>query len=114
MLTSRTGLADRVSFQQGDALAMPFADGSFDVVWTQHAAMNIADKARLYAEIHRVLRPGGRLALNDILAGPDVDGLHYPVPWASSAELSFLIPPAALRELLASVGFRQRAWRDCT
>ncbi|WP_119460978.1 methyltransferase domain-containing protein [Rhodospirillaceae bacterium SYSU D60014] len=114
MLTARTGLADRVSFRQGDALAMPFADGDFDVVWTQHAAMNIADKARLYAESHRVLRPGGRLALNDVLAGPKVDGLHFPVPWASSAELSFLIPPDALRDLLTSAGFRQCAWRDCT
>ncbi len=46
---------------------MPFADASFDVVWTQHASMNIADKDRLYAEMHRVLGPGRRLALYDIL-----------------------------------------------
>ena len=47
-LTAWTHLADQVSFVCGNALAMPFPDGSFDVVWTQHASMNIADKAGLY------------------------------------------------------------------
>ena len=53
-----------MSFQQGDALAIPLADKSFPRVWTQHSSMNIADKQQLYREIHRVLRPGGRLALS--------------------------------------------------
>ena len=47
-LTAWTNLEDQVSFVCGNALAMPFPDGTFDVVWTQHASMNIADKARLY------------------------------------------------------------------
>ena len=51
MLAERTGLADRVEYRQGDALAMPFADQSFDVVWSQNVVMNIADRDRLYAEI---------------------------------------------------------------
>ena len=68
-LTERAGLADLVEFQQGNALDLPFADNRFDVVWTQHASMNIADKAGLYAQIHRVLRPGGRLALHDATLG---------------------------------------------
>jgi ubiquinone/menaquinone biosynthesis C-methylase UbiE len=59
MLTTRVGLSDRVTFRQRDALHLPFAPGSFDVVWTQYALMNIADKARLVQEAHRVLRPGG-------------------------------------------------------
>jgi SAM-dependent methyltransferase len=69
-LTSWTSLEDKVSFECASALAMPFADGSFDVAWTQHASMNIEDKARLYQEMARVVRVGGRLAFFDVLAGP--------------------------------------------
>ena len=60
LLTARTGLADLVEFRHGSALAMPFADGAFDLVWMQNVGMHIADKGRLYAEIARVLRPAGR------------------------------------------------------
>ena len=60
MLTARLGLEDRVTHQVGNALDLPFDDGAFDILWTQNSGMNIADKARLYAGFHRVLRPGGR------------------------------------------------------
>jgi SAM-dependent methyltransferase len=59
-LTRRCGLAERVRFEPGDALAMPFADASFDGATLIHVGMNIADKATLFAEARRVLRPGGR------------------------------------------------------
>ena len=91
MLTARTGLADLVCFRQGNALKMPYPGAGFDVAWTQHSSMNIADKERLYAEIQRVLRPGGRLALHEILAGP-VSPIHFPVPWARDPDLSHLRP----------------------
>src|SRR5712691_1219983 len=55
MLAQRTGLADKVDYRVGNALAMPFADASFDVIWSQNVAMNIAERDRLYAEIHRAL-----------------------------------------------------------
>src|SRR5689334_10542988 len=70
-LTAWTHLSDRVAFVGASALAMPFADGSFDLVWTQHASMNIPDKDGLYREIARVVRPGGRFGFFDILAGPN-------------------------------------------
>ncbi len=113
MLTARTGLSERVSFQHGNALAMPFADGSFDAVWTQQATMNIEDKARLYAEIHRVLRPGGRYALQEVMAGP-VQPIHFPVAWAYDATISFLRPPEAVRALLKEAGFIEVVWVDVT
>src|SRR3954470_16675520 len=47
MLTARTGLGQQVRFEHGSALELPFAAASFDVVWTQHSSMNVADKERL-------------------------------------------------------------------
>jgi ubiquinone/menaquinone biosynthesis C-methylase UbiE len=112
-LTARVGLADRVAFRHGDATAMPFADAAFDAVWTQHSSMNIADKAALYREVYRVVRPGGRLALHEIMAGP-ARPIHFPVPWARDPAISFLRPPAEVRALLAATGFREVAWADVT
>jgi MPBQ/MSBQ methyltransferase len=113
MLTTRTGLGDLVSFRYASALDMPHPDASFDAVWVQHSSMNIADKERVYAEIHRVLRPGGHLALHEIMAGP-VAPIHFPVPWARGPEISFLRPPEEVRALIVSIGFDESAWVDDT
>ena len=59
-----------MSHEVGNALALPFDGGTFDVVWTQNSGMNIAEKERLYAGFHRVLRPGGLLAIQEPMAGP--------------------------------------------
>src|SRR5690606_31572749 len=112
-LTARLGLADRVTFRHGSALKMPFADDSFDVAWTQHAAMNIADKASLYREIARVMKPGGRLALFDIMKGPG-EGVLFPVPWARVPEISFLAPPEHIREQLEEAGLTISYWQERT
>jgi len=110
-LTQQLGLAERVSLCQADALQVPFADGSFDVVWSQHTAMNIADKAGFYAEARRVLRPGGQLAFYDVLAG-DGRELHYPVPWARDASHSFLLSVDKQAAHLRKAGFSASHWRD--
>jgi len=69
-LTRRTGMSERVDFRAGSALDLPFPDASFDLGWTQNVAMNIADRPRFYAEMHRVQKPGGRLAIQDVAQGP--------------------------------------------
>lgn len=112
-LTERVGLSHRVRFQQGNALDLPFEEGSFEVVWTQHSSMNIPDKTRLYAQIHRVLCPGGRLALHEVTAGSG-EPLHYPVLWAQSEGMNFLLPPDALHDTVIKAGFRQQVWNDAT
>lgn len=113
MLSARAGLAHLVDYRQGDATRLPFDDAAFDVVWTEHVAMNIPDKALLYAEMHRVLKPGGTLAIYDILAGPSGPVL-FPVPWARTPETSFLVRPDELRQSLAQAGFTITDWSDTT
>ena len=113
MLSAKVGLADLVDYRQGDATNLPFDDASFDVVWTEHVAMNIPDKRQLYKEMHRVLRPGGTLAIYDILAGPS-SAVLFPVPWARTPETSFLVQPNELRKLLEDAGFTISDWSDTT
>ena len=113
ILTERTGLAEKVSFRHGSALDMPFENEHFDVAWTVQAQMNIADKARFYAEIFRVLKPGGKLVFQDIFQGPGGDVL-YPVPWAESPDISFLVTPQQARAAAEGAGFQTMQWRDVT
>jgi SAM-dependent methyltransferase len=112
-LTARVGLGGRVRFRLGSALAPSFEPASFDVAWSQHSSMNIADKAGLYRELARVVRPGGRLALHEVQGG-SAGPLHFPVPWASVPEISFLVPSEDVRALARRSGFRELRWEDET
>ncbi|MEQ8842358.1 MAG: methyltransferase domain-containing protein [Acidimicrobiales bacterium] len=106
-----TGLEERVHLTNGSALDMPFPDGHFDRAVQLHVGMNIEDKASLFSEIARVLAPGGRFGLYDIMATDDV-GPEFPVPWAGDSSTSFLAAPADYREHLADAGFVITAERD--
>lgn len=114
LFTERAGLSDKASFEEGDLTELPFADARFDLVWTQHVAMNIADRAALYRELRRVLKPGGRLAFYDPIAGDGHPDLIYPVPWAVSAETTTLLTAEETRAVLAGAGFEVTALDDVT
>lgn len=75
--------------------------------------MNIADKARLYREIARVLKPGGQLALFDFMKGPG-GAVLFPVPWARVPEISFLVPPEQVRARLQEAGLAIEYWQERT
>ncbi len=113
MLSERLGLGDKTEFRHGSALDMPFGDDRFDVVWTEHAQMNIEDKHQFYSEISRVLKPNGRLVFHDIFQGDGGD-LHFPVPWADDTSISSLISPDSLRPLLDGLGLCAVEWKDVT
>lgn len=108
-LNERCELADRVTVVQGDGRTLPFQDRSFDLAWTQAVWQSVEDKASLCAEIHRVLRPGGRLALFEVIAADSAE-LHYPVPWADRPAESFVISPEQWLAILADAGFEPLRW----
>ena len=110
-LTQSTGLD--VNYELMDALNLEFEDNSFDFAWTQHVAMNIRDRARLYASVYRVLKPGGRFAMYDVTA-VDKGVLVFPVPWARTPDISFLLTVQEMREALRDTGFAEVSSLDLT
>jgi SAM-dependent methyltransferase len=104
-LTDRVGLADRVTLAVGSATELPLPDAVADLALMIHVGMNVADKARLMAEVARVLRPEGRFALLDVMRGPSGGDLVFPLPWATSAQTAFVAPPEAYRAAAAEAGF---------
>lgn len=104
MLTERTGLADKVDLHVGSALDLPWPEATFDAAVSFHVAMNIADRPRLYAEVARVIRPGGTFAIYDVMKGPN-EGFLFPLPWAETAETSFLVTAGEMHKLLDNAGF---------
>ena len=99
-------------FEVGNALHLPYENGTFDTVFLQHVAMNIGDRAALYAEVRRILASGGRLATYVLVLR---DGeVIYPAPWARESSTSFLMREADTRAALEQAGFKVVLWRDDT
>ncbi len=104
-------LDQRVSLQQGSALAMPFGDQSFDGAYMLHVGMNIRDKEKLASEVARVLRPGAVVGIYDVMrTGPGE--LAFPVPWAATPDLSAVAGPEQYKQALQKAGFSVTAERN--
>ena len=111
LLNRLTGLDDRIEVHQGSALDLPFPDNSFDAVWMQNVGMNIADKRKLYAEVHRVLKPDGRFAFQEMAAGETATS-YFPLPWATDPADSFLVSAKEMRSILGESGFVAELFED--
>jgi len=112
-LTELTGLQGRAEFEVASALDMAFEAGAFDAAITLHVAMNIPDRAGLYAEVARVLKPGGRFCVYDVMR-KGAGAVAYPMPWAEAAATSHLTTPDETRALLEGAGFEVELSQDRT
>jgi sarcosine/dimethylglycine N-methyltransferase len=112
-LNDITGTSDRVTILEGSALALPLPDVTFDRAYSQNVLMNIKDKAGVYGEAFRVLKPGGLLLLAHINAGPNGPP-EFPQPWASIPDNSFLAGDEEMKLELAAAGFEILSWEDQT
>ena len=111
LLNRLTGLEERVSVNIGSALDIPYPDHAFDAVWMQNVGMNIADKHRLYSEIHRVLKPGGRFAFQEMVAG-ETAAAYFPLPWATDSADNALVSADEMGSVLAGCGFEALYFSD--
>ena len=108
-LNDLVGLSSKVKMVQGSALELPFQENHFDVVWTEHAQMNIADKETFYSEIARVLKPGGRFLFHDIFRGSG-DHPVYPAPWAEDESISALATVSETQDAMQDAGLKLSHW----
>ncbi|MEU5424827.1 methyltransferase domain-containing protein [Streptomyces olivoreticuli] len=103
-LAGSAGVSDKVTFQHGDAMALPFEDASFDAVWLVESVMQMPDRATALAEAARVLRPGGRLTLTDNFEREPITEERRPViekilkTYLTQSAASLEAYPALLRE----------------
>jgi len=110
-LTSMVKLDQKATFRQASALELPFAPATFDGAYTIHVCMNIVDKAGVFREVARVLKPGARFAIYDLMRSND-GTLAFPVPWAQTADTSFVASVDDYRRQLQAAGFRIDHQRD--
>jgi len=104
-LCSWLSLDEYVTLEHGSALSMPFEDDMFDGSYMLHVGMNIADKALLFSEICRVLKPGAFLGVYDVMR-QETGELVYPVPWATESGTSMLSTPEEYKQSLSDAGFK--------
>ncbi len=85
-LDKLVGLHGKINHRVGSVLDLPYDSNSYDVVWCQNVAMNVADKATMFAEAYRALRPGGVYVLTYIGKGSG-RAVDSPLPWAMTSSM---------------------------
>lgn len=103
-LCAWVGLDNHITLHEGSALSMPFESETFDGAYMLHVGMNIEDKAGLFKEIYRVLKPGAVFGVYDVMSDGNGE-LAYPVPWAADSSTSHLSTPSEYSQALNENGF---------
>jgi phosphoethanolamine N-methyltransferase len=101
----RGGLGDRLAFRLIEPGPLPFAAGSFDVVTSKDAIIQVEDKDALYAEAIRVLRPGGWLVVSDWFGGPEPYSREMHAWLESASGAYFMVTLEAAAAALTRAGF---------
>lgn len=103
----------KVSFVEGDAENLPFDDGTFDAVVNRASLHHFLDPGRAIAEMARVLKPGGRAVIVDVVSS-DVAAeaeLHNALETLRDPSHTRMLSPAALDGLVAAAGLRNLAYQ---
>jgi len=99
------GLSGRASFVQAPPGLLPFVDASFDVVFSKDALLHVPDKVALFADIFRVLKPGGVFAASDWLIGHDGEPSPEMKAYVVAEGLSFSMgSPSRYRQAMERAG----------
>jgi phosphoethanolamine N-methyltransferase len=107
----QSGTPESVTFRLADILTAPFED-RFDIIWSRDALMHIPDKPRLFARLHELLVPGGKLVITDYARGA---GSVSPAFDAYARETGYhLTDPASYGKLLEAAGFVEVEVEDAT
>lgn len=105
VLNTWVQLDKNIQLQEASALSVPFKDATFSGAYMMHVGMNIEDKAKLFTEVNRVLKPGATFGIYDIMQTGDGE-IAFPVPWASEESMSFLATSEHYKLVLDRAGFR--------
>lgn len=110
---AKANLQHRVTFVKVVPGPLPFPDNSFDVVFSKDAMIHIADKERLFADVFRVLRPGGMFLASDWLTSHDGTASPAMKDYLAAEGLSFgMASPLRYRRALEKAGFTAINLRD--
>lgn len=113
VLAEQAGVADRIEFRLVTPGPLPFEDNRFDLVFSKDALIHIPDKQALYAEIRRVLKPGGALAASDWLSGENADDDEAFQHYLSLVPLDYTMATAGqTADVMRQAGFELVETRD--
>lgn len=111
-LSEMVGLSAQTTFAVADANTIEFPDDHFDSATLLHVGMNIEDKAAMFIEVARVLRPGGSFHVYDIMR-IDSGDIAFPMPWSATPSTSFVSEPKTYVDALVAAGFESTEPIDC-